>query len=154
MSISNSNIKTDHGPHNLALMKKGDDAFNQRDLAGMEAAHHPDMVAHIVGNAVPVQGQQAHAQAMQGMFRAFPDVHVQNDPYPVQFAEGDWTTVVTTATGTFSGELVPPDGTPIPGTGRAFDLLFSTTARWENDLLVEEYVFWDTALMAQQIGLG
>lgn len=144
----------DHGMHNLALMKKGDDAFNQRDLAGMAAAHHPDMLAHIVGSAEPVRGQQAHAQAMQGMFAAFPDVHVDNDPYPVQFAHGDWTTVITQATGTFTGEMGLPDGTAIPGTGRSFELLFTTTARWENDLLVEEYVFWDSALMAQQIGLA
>jgi hypothetical protein len=31
---------------------------------------------------------------------------------------------------------------------------FSTTARWEGDQLLEEYVFWDSALMAQQIGLA
>lgn len=152
--MSDPTIEADQGTHNLALMKNGDDAFNQRDLTGMEAAHDPDMIAHIVGSAEPVRGQQAHAQAMQGMFRAFPDVHVYNDPYPVQFAHGDWTTVVTRATGTFSGELTLPDGTTIPGTGRTFDLPFSTIARWHNDLLVEEYVFWDSALMTRQIGLG
>jgi len=27
--------------HLLALMKKGDDAFNSRDFAGMKAVHHP-----------------------------------------------------------------------------------------------------------------
>jgi hypothetical protein len=47
-----------------------------------------------------------------------------------------------------------PDGTVIPGTGRSFELTVSTTARWEGDQLVEEYVFWDSALMAQQIGLA
>jgi hypothetical protein len=29
----------------LALMKKGDDAFNSRDFAAMKAIHHPDMIA-------------------------------------------------------------------------------------------------------------
>lgn len=151
MSESHS---VDPGAHNLALMKKGDDAFNRRDLAGIQAAHDPDMVAYIVGSAEPVRGHLAHAEAMQAMFRAFPDVHVGNDPYPVQFAAGDWTTVVTRAIGTFIGHLGLPDGTTIPGTGRAFDLLFTTTARWADGLLVEEYVFWDSTLMAQKIGLG
>ena len=41
----------------------------------------------------------------------------------------------------------------ISPTGKAFDLDFATTAWWEGDLLVEEYVFWDSALQAQQIGL-
>ncbi len=47
-----------------------------------------------------------------------------------------------------------PDGNVIPGTGKAFDLAFTTTAKWEDDQLVEEYVFWDSALIAQQIGLA
>jgi hypothetical protein len=40
--------------HLLALMKKGDDAFNCRDVAGMNATHHPDMVAHVTGIAKPI----------------------------------------------------------------------------------------------------
>lgn len=145
---------TDRVSHILALMKKGDDAFNRRDAAAMDAVHHPDMVAHIMGSAEPINGRDAHTAAMEGMFRAFPDVHVYNDPYPIQFGQGDWMTVVTKATGTFSGELALPDGTVIPGTGKSFEVNFSTTARWEGDLLVEEYVFWDSALMNQQIGLA
>jgi len=121
---------SDRVAHVLSLMKKGDEAFNRHDIAAMNAA------------------------AMEGMFRAFPDVHVGNDPYPIQFGDGDWMTVVCKATGTFSGELVLPDGTAMPGTGKSFDLDFSTTARWEGELLVEEYVFWDSALMAQQIGIA
>ena len=35
-----------------------------------------------------------------------------------------------------------------------FDLDFATTARWDGDLLVEEYVSWDSALQAQQAGLA
>jgi hypothetical protein len=36
----------------------------------------------------------------------------------------------------------------------AFDLNFATTARWDGDLLIEEFVLWDSALQAQQIGLA
>lgn len=144
----------DRATHVLALMKAGDDAFNRQDIAGMNAAHHPDMIAYVTGNEAPLRGRAAHAVAMQAMFRAFPDVHVHNDPYPIQFGSGDWMTVVCKATGTFSGEMVLPDGKTIPGTGKSFDLDFSTTAKWEGELLREEHVFWDSALMAQQIGLA
>ena len=75
--------------HILQLMKEGDDAFNARDLEAMDATHHPEMIAHVTGRPEPVTGREAHAAAMQGMFRAFPDVHVHNDPYPVQFGSGD-----------------------------------------------------------------
>jgi len=139
--------------HVLSLMKQGDDAFNRQDIDAMNAVHHPDMTAHVTGSDT-IYGRPAHAAAMQGMFRAFPDVHVDNDPYPIQFGDGDWMTVVCKVTGTFSGEMVLPDGTSIPGTGKSFELDFSTTAKWEGELLVEEYVFWDSALMAQQIGIA
>jgi hypothetical protein len=42
----------------------------------------------------------------------------------------------------------------IAPTGKAFDLDMATTARWDGDLLIEEFVFWDSALQAQQIGLA
>jgi hypothetical protein len=38
----------------LALMKKGDDAFNSRDFAAIDEIHHPDMIAYITGLAEPI----------------------------------------------------------------------------------------------------
>lgn len=140
--------------HLLERMKHGDDAFNARDFAAMDAVHHPEMIAHVTGSAEPIRGRAAHAAMIEQMFRIFPDVHVANDPYPVGFGSGDWITVVTRATGTFLGEMQLPDGSVVPPTGKAFDLDFATTARWDGDALIEEYVFWDSALQAQQIGLA
>ena len=138
----------------LALMKQGDDAFNARDFAGMDAVHHPDMIAHIPGNAQPIYGRAAHAAAMKALLRAFPDVHVDDDPYRVQFGSGDWITVVTRTTGTFTGELILPDGTAIAPTGKAFDLEFGQTVKWDGDLIAEIAVFYDAALQAKQLGLA
>ena len=145
---------TSRTTHLLALMKKGDDAFNARDFEGMKAVHHPKMVAHVTGKAESIKGQPAHAAMIKEMFRIFPDVHVHNDPYPIQFGSGDWITVITRATGTFTGEMILPDGKVIAPTGKAFDLDFATTAKWDGDLLIEEFVFLDSALRAQQIGLA
>ena len=138
----------------LELMKKGDDAFNARDFAAVDAVHHPDMVAHIPGNAEPIYGREAHSKAMAQLIRMFPDVYVHSDPYPIQFGSGDWITVVTRTTGTFKGEMKLPDGKVIAPTGKSFNLSFTSTARWDGDVLIEEYVFWDSALQAQQIGLA
>ena len=41
-----------------------------------------------------------------------------------------------------------------PGTGKSFELDFSRTAKWEGELLLEEHVFWDSTLMAEQIGIA
>jgi hypothetical protein len=91
---------------------------------------------------------------MGQFFRTFPDVHVHNDPYPVQFGSGDWITVISRTTGTFTGQMTLPDGTVIPPTGKAFDVDFSQTVRWDGDRVTEILAFWDTALQAQQIGLA
>ena len=138
----------------LALMKKGDDAFNARDWATVDTVHHPDMIAYITGLSEPVYGKQAHGEAMRQFLRIFPDMHVYSDPYPIQFGGGDWITVVTNATGTFSGEMTLPDGTVIPPTGKAFDVEFGQTSKWEGDRLVVISAFWDAARQRQQLGLA
>jgi hypothetical protein len=144
---------TSRTPHLLALMNAGDVAFNARDLAAVDAVHHPDMIAYITGSAEPIHGRTAHAAAMAQLVRIFPDVHVHL-PYPVQFGSGDWITVVTRATGTCTGEMRRPDGTVIPPTGKAFDLEFGQTSRWDGDRLIVISAFWDSALQARQLGLA
>ena len=145
---------TSRTAHLLALMKKGDDAFNAHDFVAMDAVHHPDMIAHTTGNAEPIYGRAAHAATMGQMFRIFPDVHVYNDPYPIQFGSGDWITVITRVTGTFTGEMILPDGNVIAPTGKAFDVEFVQTVKWDGDLLIEIAAFWNAAQQAQQIGLA
>jgi ketosteroid isomerase-like protein len=145
---------TSRTAHLLALMKKGDDAFNAHDFAAMDAVHHPDMIAHITGNAEPIYGRAAHAAMMRQMFRIFPDVHVDNAPYPIQFGSGDWITVVTRNTGTFSGEMTLPDGKVIAPTGKAFDVEFVQTIKWDGERIIEIAAFWNAAQQAQQIGLA
>jgi ketosteroid isomerase-like protein len=139
--------------HLLELMTQGDDAFNARDVEAVDAVHHPDMVAFITGVAEPVYGRDAHAAAMVQFLRSFPDMHVDT-PYPVQFGDGDWITVVTHARGTFTGGMTLPDGTVIAPTGKAFDVEFGQTSKWEGDRLTVISAFWDAALQAQQLGLA
>jgi hypothetical protein len=139
--------------HLLELMTKGDNAFNARDWEAVDAVHHPDMVAHVTGLAEPIYGSKAHSAAMQQFLRSFPDMHV-NTPYPIQFGSGEWITVVTTVTGTFTGEMVLPDGTVIPPTGKAFDVEFGQTTKWDGERLIIISAFWDANRQARQLGLA
>jgi SnoaL-like polyketide cyclase len=139
--------------HLLELMTRGDDAFNARDWEAVDAVHHPDMVAHITGLAEPIYGSEGHSAAMQKFLRSFPDMHV-NTPYPIQFGSGEWITVVTNATGTFTGEMVLPDGNVITPTGKAFDVEFGQTTKWDGDRLIVISAFWDANLQAKQLGLA
>jgi len=137
----------------LALMKKGDDAFNARDFAAVDTVHHPNMVAHITGNSQPIYGSVAHASAIQQMLQIFPDMHVYT-PYPIQLGSGDWITVITHATGTFRGQMVLPDGKVIAPTGKVFDVEFGQTTKWDGERLIIISAFWDAALQVRQIGLS
>ena len=139
--------------HLLELMTKGDNAFNARDFETVDTVHHPDMIAYIPGSAEPIYGSEAHSAAMQQFLRTFPDMHV-NTPYPIQFGSGDWITVVTNATGTFTGELTLPEGKVIAPTGKAFDLEFGQTTKWDGDRLIVIAAFFDAALQQQQLGLA
>ena len=49
--MSDTTTRTEHL---FQLMKQGDDAFNSRDFAAMDKVHHPDMIAHVTGNADPI----------------------------------------------------------------------------------------------------
>ena len=137
----------------IELMTKGDNAFNARDWETVDTVHHPDMVAYITGLAEPIYGSEAHSAAMQQFLRSFPDMHV-NTPYPLRFGSGDWITVVTNVTGTFAGEMTLPDGTVIAPTGRAFDLEFGQTTKWDGDRLIVISAFWNVAVQARQLGLA
>src|SRR5438128_9478918 len=139
--------------HLLELMTKGDDLFNARDWRALDDVHHPDMIAHIPGSAEPIYGREAHGAAMQQLVRMFPDIRVHT-PYPIQFGDGDWITVVTTATGTFTEEMTLPDGNVIAPTGMAFDLEFAQTSKWDGDQLVVISASWDAARQAKQLELA
>jgi hypothetical protein len=150
MTTTHTTTRTEHL---LALMTKGDDLFNAREYAALDDVHYPDMVAHITGAPGPIYGRAAHSAAILDLVRAFPDIHVQT-PYPVQSGAGDWITVVTNVTGIFTEQMVRPDGTVIPPTGRSFDLEFAQTSKWAGDQLIVISAFWDAALQATQLGLA
>ena len=148
-----TDTRAERTKHLLAMMKKAT-AASIAETKSFSKPHHPDMVAHIMGSPTPIRGREALASALARMIRAFLDVHVDNDPYAIHFGEGDWITVISKNAGTFSGDLSLPGGKVIHGTGKRFDVNFTTTARWKQDSMVEEWVFWDTALVNQQIGLA
>ena len=62
--------------------------------------------------------------------------------------------MITHATGTFTGEMTLPDGTVVPPTGKAFDIEFGQTSRWEGDQLIVISAFWDSAAQARQLRLA
>jgi SnoaL-like polyketide cyclase len=89
---------------NMHLMQTLDDAWNAQDLDTFAQRHKPDVVVRWPGKP-PTSGVEAI-----DFFTAFPDQHVENRPYRVLFASGDWTCSVGRFSGTMIGPMKGPDG--------------------------------------------
>jgi len=50
--------------------------------------------------------------------------------------------------------MVLPNGKVIAPTGKAFDVEFGQTTKWDGDRLIIISAFWDAALQAKQLGLA
>ncbi len=140
--------------HNLRLMKRADDGYNARDWpVFLYQLHDPDVAVHYIG-APETHGHAPHLADMEVFINAFPDVRVHNNPYDVQFGQGEWTVALGKLSGTFTQPLTMPDKTVIPPTGKSFTTFFTTIARWQNDQMVDEYVLFDQMDIMKQIGVG
>jgi hypothetical protein len=141
---------------NTERMVKLDDAWNARDWDTFDAHHSGDsVVVYWPGQEdSPTHGGHDHLAEAQRFCTAFPDNRVHNRPYAILFGEGDYTCFVTRFTGTFTAPLELPDGSTIQPTGKAFDVLYSTTARWTEGKIIEEYLFYDNGTLLKQIGLA
>ena len=139
---------------NMELMQTLDDAWNAQDMDVFRQRHREDVVVTWPGKP-PTRGLPDHVQESLDFFRAFPDQKLDNRPYRVFFASGDWTCSIARFQGTFAGPMSGADGTDVPPTGKTFDVEFCTVARWgEDGQIIEENLFYDLVSFMQQIGLG
>ena len=138
---------------NMELMQTLDDAWNAQDWDTFDQRHKPNVVVTWPGQP-PTNGTHDHrAEAIQ-LFKTFPDNRVQNRPYRVFFAAGDWTCSVARFTGTMTGPMQAADGTEISPTGKSFDVDFITIAKWDNEQIVEENLMYDLVTFMKQIGVS
>jgi hypothetical protein len=128
---------------NLRLMKTLDDAWNTQDWDTFRRRHAKDVIVTWPGNPQPTRGIAAHEAESREFFKTFPDNHLDNNPYKIQFGQGDWTCTVARFTGHMGGPMQQPDGTETPATNKPFELDFYTIAHWANGEIVEERLMYD-----------
>ncbi len=75
----------------MELMQTLDDAWNSQDEEVFIARHKPDVVVRWPGQPQPTVGIEDHLAESRAFWRTFPDQHLDNRPYKVFFASGDWT---------------------------------------------------------------
>ncbi|MGH9040060.1 MAG: ester cyclase, partial [Acidimicrobiia bacterium] len=106
-------------------MQTLDDAWNAQDLETFAQRHKHDTVVRWPGQP-PTHGIDAHRQEAIDFFASFPDQHLDNRPYKVLIADGNWTCSIAHFTGTMTGPMKGPDGKEIPPTGKSFEVDFCT----------------------------
>src|ERR1700758_1946978 len=138
---------------NLERMYALDEAWNARDWETFDA--YPDRDEGVVywpgREKTPRRGGPDHRAESVRFCEAFPDNKVKH-PYDILFGDGDYTAFVAPFTGTFTGALELPDGTVIEPTGKSFEVVFSTIARWRDGTIVEEALMYDTGGSRRQSG--
>jgi predicted ester cyclase len=138
---------------NLKLMKTLDDAWNSQDWDTFSKRHAETAEIYWPGKPQPTRGKKDHKDESMEFFKAFPDNHIDNDPYKILFGQADWTCSVANFTGTFKGPMKGLDGKTIEPTNKKFQIEFCTVAHWKNGEIVEEKLFYDLVGMMKQIGV-
>ena len=138
---------------NMERMQTLDDAWNAQDVDGFARFHKPDVVVYWPGQP-PTRGTDGHRAEALAFFKTFPDQHLDNRPYKVLIADGDWTCSVAHFTGTMTGPMKGSGGSEIRPTGKSFEVDFCTVARWDDEQIVEENLFYDLVTFMKQIGLS
>ena len=137
---------------NMELMQTLDNSFNAQDFDTFTQRHRADVVVSLTG-VPPTHSIETHRDDAINTFKAFPDQRVDNRPYKVFFASGDWTCSITRYTGTMTGPMQGPDGKEIPPTGKSFDVDLCTVAQWDkNGQIIQEIIFYDLPTLMRQIG--
>ncbi len=139
---------------NLELMQTLDDAWNTQEWTTFRNRHAATVRVSWPGGRPATVGRDAHHDESVEFFKTFPDNRVENRPYKVLFARGEWTCSIARFSGTMAGPMARPDGTTIAPTHRHFRTEFCTVAHWMNGQIVEENLFYDLIGVMQQIGLA
>ena len=114
-------------------------------------SHAPNIVVHYPDGHTTT-GLEAHFAELKPQFVFAPDTKIKT--HPIKIAQGNYTAVMGIMEGTFSQPMPIGNGKTIAPTNKPFKLAMTTIGRWENGLMVEEWLFWDNQAFMKQIGLG
>ena len=127
------------------------EAFNKRNIE--ETAHrlvHPDCVIIDNPTGMEAYGPEGAIDSATVWMTAFPDGKVKILEMNV---DGNVVTTIFHAEGTFTGEMMTPDGA-VPGNGRKLSLDFEDIIEIEGGMIVHNETNYDMGSMMSQLGLG
>ncbi|MGO0999981.1 ester cyclase [Lysobacter sp. CA196] len=114
-------------------------------------SHAENIVVHYPDGHTTT-GLAAHIAELKPQFVFAPDTRIK--VHPIKVAQGDRTAVIGVMEGSFTRPMPTADGKTIAPTNKPFKLEMATIGRWENGVMVEEWLFWDNQTFMKQIGLA
>lgn len=114
-------------------------------------SHAPNILVHYPDGHTTT-GLEAHLAELKPQFVFAPDTKIKT--HPIKIAQDNYTAVMGIMEGTFSQPMPIGNGKTIPPTNKPFKLAMTTIGRWENGLMVEEWLFWDNQAFMKQVGLA
>lgn len=112
-------------------------------------SHAPNILVHYPDGHTTT-GLDAHLAELKPQFVFAPDTRIK--VHPVKVAQGNLTAVTGVMEGTFTHPMPLPDGKTLAPTNKPFKLEMATFGRWENGVMVEEWLYWDNQAFMKQIG--
>src|SRR5271165_6914839 len=113
-------------------------------------SHAKDIVVHYPDDSI-TRGLDAHVEQLKPMFVFAPDSRIRE--HPIKIASGDRTAVQGAIEGTFTKPMPIGGGKTIAATGKKFKLTMVTIGRWQDGVMIEEWLMWDNQSFMKQIGL-
>ena len=128
------------------------EAFNQRDLAAMQALYAEDAVTHDPSYPEPIKGWEAMADVMRGQWAAFPDARWELLGPVV--ASGNRAAYEIAMQMAHDGPLSMPDGSTLEATGTELSVEVGVFLTLDADgSIAEERGYLDATAVALQLGL-
>jgi len=131
---------------NIDLFNQTTDAYNKQDAKAMDALMADDLVWSEAAGPKDVNKTEAMTGTKQ-MWKAFPDSKITIDQ---THAAGDYVVATGTLTGTNKGDM---PSMKLKKTGKSVTLPFMQVSQFKDGKVTHDWLFYDGAGMAQQLGL-
>jgi hypothetical protein len=125
--------------------------FSNQEWTRLHESHSKDVKVNWPDGHY-TEGIERHIEDLKAMFVYAPDTSIK--VHPVKFGSGEYTSVIGVMTGTFTKPMPIGDGKFIQPTGKKFSLNMCTVGHWKDGVMIEEWLFWDSATYMKQMGIG
>ncbi|MEN6318415.1 MAG: ester cyclase [Syntrophaceae bacterium] len=125
--------------------------FSNQEWTRLHESHSKDVKVNWPDGHY-TNGIERHIEDLKAMFVYAPDTSIK--VHPIKFGSGEFTSVIGVMTGTFTKPMPIGDGKFIQPTGKKFSIIMCTVGHWKDGVMIEEWLFWDSATYMKQMGIG